>query len=136
MKSEILMLGSTGKMQLLLKLEELAEFLLGVIIFNHLNFAWWYFPLLLLTPDIGMLGYLLNPKIGAWTYNIFHHKAVAIMILLFGFFENNQGVMLAGTILFSHAAFDRIMGYGLKYDDNFKHTHLGIVGKSENQATI
>ena len=20
---------------------------------------------------------------------------------------------------------DRILGYGLKYDDNFKHTHLG-----------
>ena len=53
-------------MKYILKLEELAEFILGIFIFSRLDFAWWYFPLLLLAPDIGMLGYLVNPKIGAW----------------------------------------------------------------------
>ena len=132
MKSQNLMLGSTEAMTLTLKFEELAEFVVGILIFNHLNFAWWYFPLLLLTPDIGMVGYLANPKIGAWSYNLFHHKAVAIMVFLLGFYEGNQWVMLIGTILFSHASLDRIMGYGLKYEDNFKHTHLGIVGNAKN----
>lgn len=26
---------------------------------------------------------------------------------------------------------DRIFGYGLKYSDDFKHTHLGMIGKKE-----
>ncbi|TAG51385.1 MAG: DUF4260 family protein, partial [Runella slithyformis] len=30
-----------------------------------------------------------------------------------------------GIILFAHSAMDRIAGYGLKYEDAFKHTHLG-----------
>jgi hypothetical protein len=119
-------------MKNILKLEELAEFLLGVLIFSRLDFAWWYFPLLILTPDIGMLGYLIHPKVGAWVYNLFHHKALAIMTLVIGFWQNNQVIMLSGTIIFAHAAFDRMMGYGLKYEDSFNNTHLGRVGKEKN----
>ncbi|MDA1193538.1 MAG: DUF4260 family protein, partial [Candidatus Poribacteria bacterium] len=29
-----------------------------------------------------------------------------------------------GAILIGHSAFDRLLGYGLKYPDAFKHTHL------------
>lgn len=36
--------------------------------------------------------------------------------------------MLAGVILFAHASMDRIFGYGLKYADDFKHTHLQEIG--------
>ncbi|HAJ82706.1 MAG TPA: DUF4260 domain-containing protein, partial [Zunongwangia profunda] len=32
-------------------------------------------------------------------------------------------------ILFGHSAMDRIFGYGLKYEDNFKNTHMGWFGK-------
>jgi hypothetical protein len=118
-------------MKNILKLEELTEFVLGIFIFSRLDFAWWYFPLLLLTPDMGMLGYLVSPKIGAWLYNLFHHKALAILVLVFGFTQNSQVIMLAGTILFSHAAFDRTMGYGLKHEDSFANTHLGKIGKDK-----
>jgi hypothetical protein len=31
--------------------------------------------------------------------------------------------------LLGHSSFDRVLGYGLKYDDDFKHTHLGWIGK-------
>ncbi|MEA5139442.1 DUF4260 domain-containing protein [Arcicella rigui] len=117
-------------MKNILKLEELAEFVLGILIFSRLEFAWWYFPALLLLPDLGMLGYLINPKIGAWLYNFVHHKALGISILAFGFYQQNQSILLLGTILFSHAAFDRMMGYGLKYEDSFEHTHLGKIGKA------
>ena len=33
-------------MKNILKLEELAEFILGILIFSRLEFAWWYFPAL------------------------------------------------------------------------------------------
>lgn len=47
-------------MEITLKLEELVMFGLGIFAFNQLDFAWWWFLVLILTPDIGMLGYLVN----------------------------------------------------------------------------
>ena len=113
----------------LLKLEELGQFLLSIILFNQLDYAWWIFPACILLPDLSMIGYLANPKTGARLYNFFHHKLVAITILIFGFWLNNSLLSLAGVILFGHSAMDRIFGYGLKFTDNFKNTHLGWIGK-------
>jgi hypothetical protein len=77
-----------------------------------------------------MLGYLLNPQIGSWTYNFIHHKALGISIFVLGIFLANQSIQLTGLILFGHSSMDRVMGYGLKYPDAFQHTHLGMIGKS------
>ena len=112
-----------------LKLEELAMLLLGTFLFSQLNFSWWWFIGLFLAPDLGMLGYLINTKVGAFTYNLFHHKFVAIAIYFFGIFITSEIVQMIGVLLFSHASFDRIFGYGLKYEKGFKFTHLGEIGK-------
>ena len=112
-----------------LKTEELAQFILGIVLFSQLDYAWWWFATLLLTPDIGVLGYLINSKTGAFIYNVFHHKAIAIAVGITGFYLDNSLLILIGVILFSHASFDRIFGYGLKYPDSFKNTHLGKIGK-------
>lgn len=116
-------------MQTTLKIEELAQFILGIFLFSQLDYAWWWFPVLILTPDIGVIGYLINAKIGAFIYNIFHNKAIAVFIGLIGFYFNSSLLILIGVILFSHSALDRIFGYGLKYPDSFKNTHLGSIGK-------
>lgn len=112
-------------MKSILKLEELFQFILGIYLFSTLSYAWWWFLALILLPDIGMLGYLINTKIGAITYNIFHHKGLAVLIFLIGIYFEIEVVQLTGIILFSHASLDRIFGYGLKYADHFKNTHLG-----------
>lgn len=112
-------------MKSILKLEELFQFALGIYLFSTLSYAWWWFLVLILLPDIGMLGYLVNTKTGALTYNVFHHKGLAILILLIGIYFEIEVMQLIGIILFSHAALDRVFGYGLKYADNFKNTHLG-----------
>lgn len=112
-----------------LKLEELMMLILGIYLFSLLDYAWWWFLVLILTPDIGMLGYLFGDKIGAFSYNIFHHKGLAILVYLFGVFLVVPLCQLIGVILFSHAAMDRVFGYGLKYDKGFKYTHLGEIGK-------
>ena len=115
----------------LLKLEELGQFLLSILLFSQLDYAWWIFPVFLLFPDLSMIGYLVNPKIGAWLYNFFHHKLLAVAVLILGFWLNISVLTLAGVILFGHSAMDRIFGYGLKFDDNFKNTHLGWIGKEK-----
>jgi hypothetical protein len=115
-------------MKTLLKLEELAIFLLAIYAFSSLNFAWWWFPALLLVPDLSMIGYVVNPAVGAVVYNIVHHKAVGLLIGFLGVVTGNQNLMLAGTILIAHSAMDRVFGYGLKYPDSFKHTSSGTIG--------
>ena len=116
-------------MKLILKLEELGMFLLGIYFFSLLPMSWWLFPVLLLLPDIGMLGYLFGNKIGAFTYNIFHHKGLAGLIGIVGLYLEFQNLQLVGIILFSHACLDRLLGYGLKYNKGFKFTHLGEINK-------
>lgn len=117
------------KMKTLLKLEEAAIFLFCIFLFSRLNFEWWWFPVLLFLPDIGMIGYILNPKIGAFTYNLTHHRLIASIIALYAITYGNDSWKLIAIIFFAHISFDRFFGYGLKYNDSFHNTHLGIIGK-------
>lgn len=116
-------------MRNLLSLEEVAMFVLGIFMYGLLGYPWWLFFVLLLTPDIGMLGYLISEKVGAIAYNLFHHKGIAILLYFLGMYLSMPVVQMIGVILFAHASMDRIFGYGLKYEKGFKYTHLGEIGK-------
>ena len=59
--------------------------------------------------------YVVNSKIGALTYNLFHHKGLAIVMYVAGIYIFDEVLQLIGVILFAHAALDRVFGYGLKY---------------------
>lgn len=118
-------------MKKIIQIEELGLFLFGIYLFALLPFVWWWFPLLFLVPDFSMLGYLLGNKSGAVVYNVFHHRAVALGLYMIGIYTGNSYLQLAGVIIFSHASMDRIFGYGLKYEQGFKFTHLGKIGKEE-----
>jgi Domain of unknown function (DUF4260) len=112
-------------MKTLIQLEEAALFGSGIYLFSLLNFEWWWFAALILAPDLSMLGYLVGNKAGAWMYNFFHHRAIAIAVYLLGTYLENEVLQLAGVILFAHSSMDRMFGYGLKYEEGFKLTHLG-----------
>ncbi|WP_264552567.1 DUF4260 domain-containing protein [Flavobacterium sp. N2038] len=116
-------------MNTIIKLEEVALFILGIYLFSLLNFEWWWFLALILVPDLSMIGYAFGNKSGAFFYNVFHHKGIAILLYILGIYFRNELLQLAGIILFSHSAMDRIFGYGLKYEKGFKYTHLGEIGK-------
>jgi len=117
-------------MKNLLKLEELFLFGLSIFLFTKLDFAWWWYPVLLFTPDLSMLGYLISPQAGALTYNFVHVKALGISLFIIGAILVYQQLQLAGLILFGHTSLDRVLGYGMKYPDAFKHTHLGTIGEA------
>ena len=119
------------KMNILLKLEEASIFLFCIFLFNKLNFTWWWFPAFLLLPDIGMIGYVINPKIGAFTYNLLHHRFVASIVAFYALTYGNEYWKLSAIILFAHISLDRTLGYGLKYNDSFNNTHLGAIGKNK-----
>jgi predicted Kef-type K+ transport protein len=123
-------------MKTILKLEELGMFLASLVLLYVSHASWWWYLLMFLGPDISMLGYLVNNKIGAWSYNLVHHKGIALLIFgiglafqLPGDIENKDWLINIGIVLFGHASMDRVAGYGLKYENGFKFTHLGEIGK-------
>lgn len=116
-------------MKKVIQLEEAAMFLLTIYLFSKLSFAWWWYPALILAPDLSMLGYVAGNKVGAISYNVVHHKAVAIVVYTAGLYWQNEVLQLTGLILFGHSSMDRMSGYGLKTYEGFKFTHLGQIGK-------
>jgi hypothetical protein len=48
-------------MKTLLKIEEAFVLGLSIFLFSKLDFAWWWYPVLILTPDLSMVGYLGGP---------------------------------------------------------------------------
>lgn len=118
-----------------LKLEELAFFILSLVVYSRLGTSWGLFALLLFAPDLSMVGYLAGTKAGALVYNVFHHRGLALLVFALGEYYGLSGLSLAGVILFAHSSLDRVLGYGLKFGDSFQHTHLGWIGQGhrENQ---
>jgi Domain of unknown function (DUF4260) len=120
-----------NSLRLFLRLE--GAVLLGVSLFLYARYgqAWGLFALLLLAPDVGMLGYLADTRIGAMTYNLFHTYLGPGVLLVVGIAADSPATYSIAFIWFAHIGFDRVLGYGLKYGESFKHTHLGVIGGVE-----
>lgn len=89
--------------------------------------SWWLFALLLLAPDASMLGYLAGPKVGAAAYNAFHSYPLPAALGIFGLLTGAPLAVAVALVWFAHIGMDRAIGYGLKYESEFKDTHLGRV---------
>lgn len=119
----------TKNIKILLLLEDLALFIGSVFLFGlATEYSWWMFALLFFLPDVSFTGYLINTKVGSWFYNILHHKGIMIGLILAGYFTEVELLLAVGIVFLGHSAFDRVFGYGLKFADDFKHTHLGRIG--------
>ena len=116
-------------MKNLLKIEELLLFGLALFLFWGLDYGWGAYALLFFAPDLSMIGYLANPRLGARTYNLVHHKGLAVTLYVLGSVLSIPWLMFAGTLLLGHSSFDRVFGYGLKHEDAFQNTHLGRIGR-------
>ena len=119
-------------MKTLIKLEELGQFLFSIYLFLPLPYPWWFYPLFFFAPDLSMAGYIAGPRLGAITYNLIHHKAIALSLFVSGAFLHIPVISLFGVLTLGHSSLDRVLGYGLKYNDSFNHTHLGAIGRSQN----
>jgi hypothetical protein len=122
-------------MKSIIKLEEAGMLLLSIFLFyTQLHYSGWVFWALFLLPDISMAGYVFGSRAGAVTYNLIHHKAIAVLLYIAGLWSSSEALQLAGLVLFGHSSFDRMLGYGLKYPDHFSNTHLGRIGKHQPVA--
>ncbi len=108
----------------LLRLEGAALLGLAVLFYARSDAGWGMFALLFLVPDVAMLGYLANPRLGAVLYNAAHVTVAPAALGVFGL-AMAPGAVPVALIWAAHIGFDRMVGYGLKYPDRFQHTHLG-----------
>jgi len=113
-----------------LRAEGLATFAAGLSGFLFLGLPWWAFVLLLIVPDVSMVGYLGGSRVGAIVYNVGHDLVTGVAIAGVGLAIGAVPVAAAGAILVAHSGLDRMAGYGLKLPSSFKDTHLGRIGRS------
>jgi hypothetical protein len=95
-----------------------------VLAYRATGASWWLFAALFFVPDLSMLGYLANRRIGAAIYNIGHSYVSPAVLALAGVVFGTSAPWLIGLIWGAHIGFDRLMGYGLKYSRGFQATHL------------
>lgn len=122
------------KPALLLRLEGLAVFIVALALYRQSGYGWTLFWSTVLLPDLAMLGYLANPRIGARLYNLTHAKLLPAALAVAGVATGAGLPVALALIWFVHIGFDRMLGYGLKYPDAFKHTHLGTLGAAEGKV--
>ena len=111
------------------RLEGLAFLALAVALFAWSGVSWWWFGSLLLAPDLFMVGYLRDARLGAAVYNLGHWLLWPAVLLALGIPNDRVALIAAGSIWLAHIGMDRALGYGLKLEDGFSHTHLGIIGR-------
>ncbi|MGZ4981870.1 MAG: DUF4260 domain-containing protein [Methylobacter sp.] len=124
------MSGETkGAVRAVLRLEGLCVLIAAVVAYSKFGLGWDIFALFFLAPDLALLGYLADPKIGAISYNLAHSYIGAVVCLVAGVILPAPTVLCIGLIWCAHIGFDRALGYGLKYSSGFGFTHLGRIGK-------
>ena len=113
-----------SKPGLLLRAEAASLFLATLYLYRMTGAGWGLFFLLFLWPDLGMLGYLANPRIGSATYNLVHIAAFPVLLAVFSCATHRTWGLSFAMIWLSHIEWDRMLGFGLKYPTFFKDTHL------------
>jgi hypothetical protein len=97
--------------------------------FSALDEPFWLVPLLLFAPDLLMVGYARSARTGAALYNLAHSYAAPALLGTVAVATSSGLWEAVALVWFAHIGMDRALGYGLKYDDSFTHTHLGRIGK-------
>lgn len=110
---------------------------IGLIAYAALGLKWWLFAVLILAPDLSMLGYLANPRVGAKLYNIGHSLLWSAVFIAAARLLGSPTLLSIGIIWGCHIGMDHLFGYGYKYPDRFQHTHFDAVrdagGKSADR---
>ena len=114
----------TGSPKLVLEAEGALVLAAATYAYNQTHLGWLLYAVLFLAPDIFMLGYFANTRVGSIIYNFGHTYVVPAALFGLGWGLSAPVVMAIALIWIGHIGFDRMLGYGLKYESGFKNNHL------------
>jgi len=103
---------------------------LSLLIYWKLAGPWLLYVLLILAPDLFMIGYLGGPRLGAAIYNLGHTWLLPGILAAIGIIGGTSFALDVALIWFGHIGVDRLLGYGLKLPTAFQDTHLGRIGRN------
>lgn len=113
-----------GAPRALLRLEGATLLALAIAAFGHLGHGWGLFAAMFFAPDLAMLGYLAGARAGAAAYNATHTLLGPAALAALAHATHHSHLGALALIWAAHIGFDRLLGYGLKYESAFGHTHL------------
>ena len=120
----------------LLRFEGFGIFIGAVALYVSLGGPWWLFIVLVLAPDLSMVGYVRGPRVGAIIYNAAHTYLAPIVLGGLGWWLAIDLLLLGATIWTAHIGIDRLVGYGLKYPTAFADTHLSRIGRDDHSTAL
>lgn len=107
-----------------LRLEGIAIAALCAAAYGDRGGGWVLFAVLILAPDIFMLGYVWGNRVGALCYNVGHSYLTPLALAGAGALTGSDLPVSLALIWGAHIGLDRGIGYGLKYSSGFKDSHL------------
>ena len=108
----------------LLRLEGLAVLAAAVVGYWAIAGPWWLFAVAFLAPDLAFLGFLAGARAGTAAYNAAHTYALPLGLMVLAVIGTSRPAGLAALIWIAHIGFDRVLGFGLKYEGDPKDTHF------------
>ncbi|HYY45812.1 MAG TPA: DUF4260 domain-containing protein [Candidatus Angelobacter sp.] len=104
--------------------------ILTLLLYWKLSGSWLLLIILILAPDLFMLGYLGGPRVGGAVYNLGHTWLLPGTLAVAGILGSTALLLQLALIWFGHIGVDRLLGYGLKLPSAFQDTHLGRIGRN------
>jgi hypothetical protein len=123
-------------MSYLLRLEGAAELTVLVVLYAWTGASWWLFGGLFFVPDVGFLGYIAGPRVGAFVYNAVHLILLPALLGVVSLLAGWPAGVAVALIWAAHIQFDRALGYGLKHASGFGDTHLGRIGRTRSEESL
>jgi hypothetical protein len=118
------MTGKTGAVLWLLRAEGAAAAALALYLYFDAGQSGWLLVALILLPDLSMLGYLAGPRLGALCYNAAHTYLAPALAWAVLSVASAPFALPVALVWVAHIGIDRLLGYGLKFPDAFRRTHL------------
>jgi hypothetical protein len=119
-----------------LRLDGLTLLAAAIALFATTGQPWWLLPAVILLPDLFMVGYLRDTRTGASVYNLGHTYLLPSVLSLGAAADHHPLLLAIGLLWLGHIGMDRALGYGIKYTDDFAHTHLGRLSGNPRRTTV
>ena len=113
--------------RLMLHIEGLTLLVASLVLYGNLDFGWGTFALFLLAPDLAVIPYAINKRVGQVIYNLVHTIVFPLILALYSMMNANELGLQASLIWFAHIGMDHLFGYGFKYPGSFKETHFSRI---------
>ena len=112
------------RIRLILQAEGAVLAALAIWLYAGTGAGWLLFAVLILAPDLAMVGYLRGPALGAHLYNAAHTTLAPAVLFAVGWLAGWGWATPVALIWAAHVGIDRAIGYGLKDVTAFRRTHL------------